>query len=321
VNRHGVALLLVSLLLVVAACTADAAAGTGASVGPGSTATPYASLAPIQASASRSTATPPATGLPAFGHIYLIVLENKEYGRIVGNPGAPYLNRLIARYGSLTRMHGETHPSEPNYFALFSGSMQGATGDGTYNLSGKNLVDQLAAHGKSWRVFAQNVPLGCYTGYSASGGPDGRGVYARKHNPAISFTDVSGNPSRCARITNFRHFNPAAADFELIIPNMCNDMHDCSVATGDAFLAGFVPRIIDAPAFVNSVLFITFDEGDSSVNGGGRIATVVVSPLVRPGSLDASVRNHYSLLRTIEDAWGLGCLNATCKVKNLAALF
>jgi len=249
------------------------------------------------------------------------VLENKEYGSIVGNPAAPYLNGLIARYASLTNMDAETHPSEPNYFALFSGSTEGATDDGTYNLGGANLADQLVAHGKTWRVFAQNVPPGCYAGSSASGGADGPGTYARKHEPAISFTDISGNPARCADITDFAHFSPVAADFELVIPNLCNDMHDCGVATGDAFLAGFVPRIIDSAAFVDSVLFITFDEGASNVQGGGHIATLVVSPLVRPGSRDAAVSNHHTLLCTIEDAWGLGCLRETCGAADLRGLF
>ena len=160
--------------------------------------------------------SPPASaGLPAFRHVFVIVLENKEYQSIVGSPAAPYLNGLIARYASLTNMYAETHPSEPNYFALFSGSTQGATDDGTYSLGGANLADQLVAHGKTWRVFAQNVPPGCYAGSSASGGADGPGTYARKHEPAISFTDISGNPSRCADITDFAHFSPVAADFEL----------------------------------------------------------------------------------------------------------
>ena len=277
----------------------------------------FASASP----ASGPTSTPAFAGLPAFRHVYVIVLENKEYGSIVGNPAAPYLNRLNARYASLTQMYAETHPSEPNYFALFSGSTQGATDDGTYNLTGSNLADQLDAHGKTWHVFAQNVPLGCYTGSGASGGTDGPGNYARKHEPAISFRDISSDPSRCADITDFHHFSAAAADFELIIPNMCNDMHDCSVAAGDAFLASFVPRIIDSAAFADSVLFITFDEGASNAKGGGHIATLVVSPLVRAGSRDAAVSNHYTLLRTIEDAWSLGCLHQTCSTADLRGLF
>ncbi|MGH2408634.1 MAG: alkaline phosphatase family protein [Candidatus Limnocylindrales bacterium] len=279
------------------------------------------------AASARLTPTPQPTpsaasaGVPAFRHVYLIVLENREYPSIVDNAAAPYLNSLISHYASLTQMYAETHPSEPNYLALFSGSTQGAVGDGRYDLAGTNLVDQLVAHGRSWRVFAQNIPPGCFIGSSASGGADGPGTYARKHNPAISFTDISGDPSRCADITDLSHFGATAADFELIIPNLCNDMHDCSVKAGDAFLAGFVPGIIDGPEFADSVLFITFDEGVSTAHGGGHVATIVISPLVRAGSADAAVRDHFSLLRTIEDAWGLGCLNATCHESDLRELF
>ncbi len=257
---------------------------------------------------------------PKFDHVYVLILENKEYTDVLGSKAAPYLNGLAARYASLGAMYGETHPSQPNYFALLSGSTQ-VSDDNVHDVSARNLFDQLEAKGKTWRVFAQNVPLGCYTGETASGGPDGSGNYARKHNPAVSFTDISGNPARCANITDFQHFRPGAADFELIIPNLCNDMHDCSIATGDAFLAGFVPKMLDSPAFARSVLFITFDEGTSGAHSGGQIPTLVLSPLVRQGTVDKEYADHYSILRTIQDSWGLGCLANSCSATGLGRLF
>ena len=164
------------------------------------------------------TATITSTNTP-FSHVYLIVMENKSYDDIVGNSSAPYINSLIATYGLATNYSGVAHPSEPNYLALFSGSTQGVTDDGTYNFDGQNLADQLEAHGKTWQVFAQNVPLNCATGATATGGEDGTGTYARKHEPAISFTDIRTAPARCSHITDFTHFDPAAADFEFIAPN------------------------------------------------------------------------------------------------------
>ncbi len=141
-------------------------------------------------------------------------------------------------------LRGVAHPSEPNYLALFSGSTQGIADDANHDFAGHNLADQLEARGKTWRVFAQNVPLDCFTGATASGGEDGAGTYARKHEPAISFTDISTSPSRCGNITDFTHFDPAAADFEFIAPNLCNDMHDCSVCDGRGLpAAAFVPTI------------------------------------------------------------------------------
>jgi acid phosphatase len=258
------------------------------------------------------TPTPiPGTGLPNFAHVYVIILENKEYGRIVGSAQAPYMNSLIARYGTATSFYGETHPSEPNYIALTSGGLQGTASDGTYNLNVPNLFDQVEASGRSWHTYAQGYPGNCFKPYAADPVTDGTGAagdYVRKHNPAISYTSISGNASRCAQITALKGFDPAAANLEFIIPNEINDMHSSSVAAGDAFLKAFVPSILDSPAFANSVLFITFDEGDTNVNGGGHIATIIASPGMKPGSRFTSTANHYAILRTIELAWGLPLL-------------
>ena len=270
---------------------------------------------PTPSPAPTPTPRTTARGVPAFTHAYLIVLENRDYGEVVGSPSAPYFNQLIVHYGLATNYHAVAHPSEPNYIALFSGSTQGVADDGVHNLNAPNLATQLEVHGRTWRVYAQNVPSGCYTGYSASGGADGPGTYARKHEPAISFTDISGSPARCANIQDLHAFDPAAADFGLIIPNMCNDMHDCSTAQGDAWLRSFVPRITDSAAWRSGgVLFITFDEGFGQ---GNQVATLVISPTVRAGARSAVPHDHYSLLRTIEDAWGLGCLAHACQANDM----
>jgi hypothetical protein len=258
----------------------------------------------------------------SLSHIYVIVMENHEYGSIVGSSSAPYINSLIRRYGLATNYHATAHPSQPNYLALFSGSTQGVTDNNIHPLAGRNLGDQLAAKGKTWRVFAQNVPLGCYNGATASGGPDGTGTYARKHEPAISFTNIRTSPARCARISNFAHFSPAAANFELIVPNMCNSMHDCSVAAGDAWLRRFVPRILTyLSSHPAGVLILTWDEGSTSLGGGGKVATLVIGPRARAGYRSAIAHNHYSLLRTVQNAWGLGCLNHTCQANDLHEFF
>ncbi|MCL4505021.1 MAG: alkaline phosphatase family protein [Chloroflexi bacterium] len=264
--------------------------------------------------------------VPAFSRIYLIVMENHSYESIVGNASAPYINSLIARYGLATNYNGVAHPSQPNYLALFSGSTQGITDDFRHDITAPNVADQLDAHGKTWRVFAQNVPLNCYTDMLASGGEDGAGGYARRHNAAISFTGIADSPARCANITDFAHFDPAAADYALIIPNTCNDMHDTlcpggvnSVANGDTFLKGFVPKILNSSAWDDrSVLFITWDESEAI---GNHVATLVISNKTPKGLRSATAHNHYSLLRTIQDAWSLGCLANTCTANNLAEFF
>ncbi len=325
---------ILTLAAVVATVAASACAGgTGVSSVPSAEAAAASvSAAPISAPVARApasvtprsssgTLTPRSGTVPHFGHIYVIVMENKEYGSIVGSASAPYVNSLIRRYGLATRYFAVAHPSEPNYLALFSGSTHGIRDDGVHNLAGTNLADQIGATGRSWRIVAENVPLGCYKGATHYGGEDGAGWYARKHEPAISFTDVSGSARRCGYITDFRHFSPTAASFELIVPNLCHDMHDCSVRTGDAFLSRFVPRITASAAFADSALFITWDEGSTSLGGGGHVATLVISPRVTAGTVSSTSHNHYSLVRTIESAWGLGCLAKTCTANDLRELF
>jgi acid phosphatase len=267
----------------------------------------------------------PATSyVPAFTNIYVIVMENKEYGSIVGNANAPYINSLIRHYGLATSYTAVTHPSLPNYLALWAGSTFGIRDDNVHNISARNLVDQLAAHGHSFHVYAQDVPATCSKIASAWGGVDlvgSSGYYVRKHEPAISFTDVSGNATRCAKITHLSGFSTGAASFELIVPNLTNDMHDGSIAQGDAFLRAFVPRITSSAAFAKALLVITWDEGTTTIGGGGRVATVVISPRTPAGLRSSTPHNHYSLLRTIEDAWGLGCLNQSCYANDLREFF
>ncbi|HEY3071493.1 MAG TPA: alkaline phosphatase family protein [Candidatus Limnocylindrales bacterium] len=277
---------------------------------------------PPSASGSGSPASgAPVGGLPPVRHVYVLIMENKEYGRVVRAQDAPFLNELIDHYALATNYHAITHPSEPNYIALVAGSTLGVGDDGVHDLSAPNLFDQVEAAGRGWAVFAENVPLGCFRGDDEENGPDGPGKYARKHEPAISFTSISRNPQRCARITDFSHFDPEAADFELIVPNLCHDTHDCPVSTGEDFLKGFVPRITGSPEFANSVLFITWDEGSTNEGGGGHVALVAVSPLAMPGGRANDAANHYSLLRTVEDGWGLPCLAQSCDAKDLAGLF
>lgn len=279
---------------------------------PGQSPSPTASPTPIP--------SPTGSGVPAFTHIYVIVMENKEYGSIVGSSAAPYLNSLIARYGLATKFYGEAHPSEPNYIAMTSGGLQGTTTDGTYNLSVPNLFGQIESTGRTWRVYAQGYPGGCYKGSIAgvvADGPGSPGEYVRKHNPAISYTSISGDQTRCSNITRLAGFDPAAADFEFIVPNQINDMHSSSTSAGDAFLKTFVPQITGSPAFTDSVLFITWDEGDNDGVAGGHIATIAVTPTMTPGSRQDLATNHYSMLRTIELAWGMPLLGGAQKATAL----
>jgi acid phosphatase len=249
-----------------------------------------------------------------------VILENHEYGSIIGNPQAPYLNGLAARYGLATNYYATGHPSEPNYVALVAGSTLGVTSDGDYRLDAPSLFSQLQGAGRSWRVYAQDDRNGCFTGATSGGGSDGPGepgTYARKHNPAISFASVVNSPAECRNIDPLASFDPSAGAFEMIVPNLTNDMHDGTIAQGDAFLRAFVPGIIASPGFrTGGVLFITFDEGSSNAgslgDAGGHVATFIVAADLTAGFRDRAYLDHWSLLRTTENLLGLPCLANAC---------
>lgn len=247
-------------------------------------------------------------------------MENKEASAITAS-SMPYLFGLSQTYGRADGVYGITHPSQPNYLAFWSGSAQGVTDNANHDVSVTSLSSQLTAAGKQWRVYAQNYPAtGCNTGATYTGGLDVPGVagtYARKHNPAISFTSVSGNPTECAKIKPLAAFSPTDAAVAFVVPNLCNDTHDCSLAQGDAFLQAFLPSVFNSPGWNNTLLIVSFDEGSSNTNGGGNVFTMIARPGLS-GVTSSTFHNHYGVLRTIENLFGLACLGSACSAAPLA---
>ena len=149
------------------------------------------------------------------------------------------------------------------------------------------------------------------------GGVDGPGVagtYARKHNPAMSFTFVSGS-SECDNIQPLASFDPGV-NFAFVAPNLCNDMHDCAAAQGDAFLRAFLPQVFAAPDWRHTLLVVSFDEGTTDVGGGGRVFTLVARQGLS-AVVSTTPHDHYGLLRTVEDVFRLPCLGAACNATPL----
>lgn len=250
--------------------------------------------------------------VPPIRHAWIVVLENQPYDRIVGAADAPFLQRLIAENGLATDYHALGAPSQPNYIRLVAGSDLGVRDNALHDLDGASLFDQLEAAGRSWRVLAEDYPGGCFTGEIHENGPDAGGTYVRKHDPAISFLSISTDPQRCSRIANLGALGDAPADLNVVVPNLCHSMHDCSIATGDAFLADLIPRIVEGPAWgPDDVLVVTFDEGD-------RVPAIVVSDRTPAGFRSDRRHDHYSLLRTLQEGWGLACLRESCRADVMA---
>ena len=241
---------------------------------------------------------------PAFGHAIVIVLENKEYSEVLGSSEAPAYATLSRRYAQLTGYYGVSHPSLPNYLALVSGSTHAITSDcSDCTVTGPNLADTLEAAGKTWKAYAEGLPRAGYTGAFS-------GRYAKKHNPFLYFRDVSESHTRLERIVPLARFARddragTLPDFSLVVPDLCHDMHDCSVATGDRWLGSFVRPLLRGSRTDRLAIFVVFDEGSTNAHGGGHVPALVLGPLVRPHAVTGATLDHYSLLRTVEDAWGL----------------
>ena len=273
-------------------------AGCGGSGPVGSSAAgPTATSAVSGQSRAGSPAASAATGarraaVPAPAHTVVVVMENHSYADIVGNPAAPFINDLARRGALFTRSHAITHPSQPNYLALFSGSTQGVADDGCpYRFAAPNLAADLIRAGKSFAGYAEDLP--------APGSPAcAAGDYARKHVPWADFSNVPGSVS--LPFTSF----PATAFARLpsvsfVIPNLCHDMHNCSVAAGDAWLRASVGRYADWAMRHDSLLILTWDEDDGSQ--ANHITTIFAGQKVRPGRYAEPI-THYTVLATIEAA-------------------
>jgi phosphatidylinositol-3-phosphatase len=237
--------------------------------------------------------------------VVLLVMENKERGQVLGSPDAPYMTALARRYGSATRSFAITHPSLPNYLALVSGSTHGITSDCTgCRASGPNLGTQLDAAKLGWKAYEEGLPRSCFTGASA-------GRYARKHDPFAYFGPSTQRD--CRHRVSFSALNADLAagrlpPFSLVVPDLCHDMHDCSVATGDRFLKGLVPRLLRGLG-PRGYLVLTFDEGTTEQ----LIPTIVAGPGARPHATQTARVDHYGVLATIEDTFGLGHLGAAAR--------
>jgi hypothetical protein len=259
--------------------------------------------------------------VPRFSRVVVIVFENKSRDSVVGSPAAPTFAWLSRRYATLTDYRAVAHPSLPNYLALVSGSTQGISSDcTTCVVSARNLADSLEAAGKTWKTYAEGLPRPGFTGPFA-------GRYAKKHDPFLYFADVLATPARLRRLVPLSAFAADLASgrlptFSLVVPDLCHDMHDCSVAAGDSWLKTFLPPVLASPAVRGGVVFVVFDESDgSSVGGGGLVPAYVAGPLVRTGSRSSAILDHYSLLRTIEDGLGLPLLGKSATASPIGGIW
>ena len=250
----------------------------------------------------------------------VVMLENKGYAATLGTCSAdPYYCSLAATYASFTNSHGISHPSLPNYLAFDSGSTQGCTSDScATGITAPDLGAQLSNAGIPWTAYMENMPSAC----SQATGPS---PYARKHNPFVYFTD---NASRCHDIPYpgvsglvSALDGTSAPSFVWITPNLANDMHDGTVAQGDAWLKANVAPILASSWFTQfpATVIVTMDEGDAGSTN--QIPTVVISSVSQGQGAIATSVNHYSVLRAIESRYGLGFLGGAASASDMTGSF
>jgi acid phosphatase len=263
---------------------------------------------PVSAAAPTAPAT--LVTLAAPDHVLIVVLENKDEGDVLRD--GPYLASLAASGAVLTDMHAEAHPSQPDYIALFSGDTQGVDNDSCpHTFDGPNLAAELVAAGRTFTGYSEDLPSAGYTGCAASG-------YARKHAPWTNFSSVpdGANQPLSAMPSDYAQLPTVA----FVIPNLCHDMHDCSIITGDSWMRQNLDGYAQWARTHNSLLVVTFDESESKSDRDNHIATVAVGQRVVPGPV-AGRTDHYGLLRTLEDLYRLPLLGHSADAAAIPGLW
>jgi len=240
----------------------------------------------------------PVTGtaaIPAPAHTLIVVLENRSYGQVIGDPGAPFINSVVHRSALFTDAHAITHPSQPNYLDLFSGSTQGVTDDSCpHRFSAPNLAAELLAAHDTFAGYSEGLPVTGSPVCSAGG-------YARKHVPWSNFSNVPASASK--PFAAFPAGNYARLPtVSFVIPDLCHDMHDCSVAVGDLWLREHAGPYLSWAMTHHSLLIVAWDENNGSP--GNQIPLIFAGEMVRPGRYSQRV-THDNVLATIEAAYGL----------------
>jgi len=237
----------------------------------------------------------------------MVVEENTDYTSVIGSSSMPYLNGLAQQYGLATQYYANTHPSIGNYFMMTVGTI--ITNDDSYGsvVTDDNVIRQLLAAGKTWKAYAEDLPSVGYVTLDVD-----NGAYASRHNPVVYLTDVHDDATQAQNVVPFTQFatdlaNNALPNYSFIVPNLCNDAHDCSLSTADTWLQTNIDPLVKSAQFQqDGLLIILFDEaGGDDTNGGGRVAWVAVGAHVKPGYQSTRLYQHASTLRLSLKALGV----------------
>jgi hypothetical protein len=297
-----------------------------------------------------ATAGPALADFPKYDHVFLIIEENEDFGQVIGNKYAPILNALAAAYGLATDYRGVGDPSEPNYIAMLGGDVFGIADDDPYwfpghSVDADNLMSQLGRAGKTWKGYLQELSYPGYRGYcypdKCNGIPDSDTQYVAKHNGIVNFTKLQ-TPAEFAHMVPFAELMhdldaSTVPSLSYIVPDECHDSHGAPpwcvdsgpiksvqqsklIADMDAFAGHIVNKITSSSTWLNgnNAIIITFDEGS---NATSKVATIVITNHGPRGLADGTSYSHYSLLASLQQTFGLGCLVNSCSANAMEKLF
>lgn len=295
---------------------------------PTSSVTPSATITSVAFPSETATNQPtptPLSKIPDFGHIVIVVFENREYGSVIDNSLMPTFNRLAQSGTLLTQYYAPTHPSLPNYLSLIGGDTFGINTDcNDCFINSPSLPDLIETSGRTWKTYQEDMPEPCFLG--------DRYPYAQKHDPFIYFDPIRLDEARCKKyvvpLSDLQGDIDAnqLPDFSFIVPNLCNSGHDCKLDVVDSWLTSLLNNLLPALDATSQpyLVVLTWDEGQGShsccglpAQAGGRVATVLISPQAKHGFQDETPYTHYSLLKTISAAWGLEYLGHAADQSNL----
>lgn len=265
-----------------------------------------------------------------YRHVVWIWMENHSYGEVIGSPDAPYLNSLAANCGVATNYHNVTHPSLPNYIAATSGLALSALArfhpDCAPSRRCSADAPSIFAQAPSWRAYEESMPSNCdrHNG----------GEYAVRHNPPPYYMSLSGcseDDVPYSRLASDSAEGKLPA-FAFITPNLQDDMHDGSVAQGDAWVEAHLPALLSSRAYAvgEVAVFITWDEGEGGSSDqcatntsdvGCHVPAIVISASTARATRSATLFNHYSMLRTAEQLLGLPALGEAASAHSMLAAF
>jgi acid phosphatase len=278
-----------------------------------------------------------AQNVPQSSHVWMITEENHSYEDVVGNSQLPYYNQLINQYGLATQFYSNQHSSLPALMWLVAGAPV-ETNNNTVSChhTNDNIVRELVKHGYTWRSYQENMPSAGFQGLY--GGTNNN--YYRRHNPLIDFSDVcpgTGEDKMSAPYTQMAtdFAQGKTVNYAYITPDATEDAHSGSLQAADQWLQANVPAILARPEFSpggDGILFIVWDEGTlytdnrcsaTAKNGcGGRTATLVIGPRVKPGYKSTVTYHNENVLKTVCAAMGLStCPGAAQKAAPMSDFF